>query len=30
MNNMKVKSTAAQDFVNEVKGKFRTILADPP
>ncbi len=27
---MKIKSTAAQDFVNEVKGKFKTILADPP
>lgn len=27
---MKIKSTAAQDFVNEVQGKFRTILADPP
>ena len=30
MNNLKVKSTAAQDFVNEVKGKYKTILADPP
>lgn len=27
---MKIKSTAAQDFVSEVKGKFKTILADPP
>ena len=27
---MKIKNTAAQDFVNEVKGKFKTILADPP
>lgn len=27
---MKIKSTAAQDFVNEVHGKFKTILADPP
>jgi len=27
---MKINSTAAQDFVNEVKGKFKTILADPP
>ncbi len=30
MSNMKIKSTAAQDFVSEVKGKFKTILADPP
>lgn len=27
---MKASSTAAQDFVNEVQGKFKTILADPP
>lgn len=27
---MKNKSTAAQDFVNEVGGKYKTILADPP
>lgn len=27
---MKNKSTAAQDFVNEVSGKYKTILADPP
>lgn len=27
---MKTKTTAAQDFVNEVKGKYKTILADPP
>jgi N6-adenosine-specific RNA methylase IME4 len=27
---MKTKSTAAQDFVNEVQGKYKTILADPP
>ncbi len=27
---MKNKSSAAQDFVNEVSGKFKTILADPP
>ncbi len=27
---MKLKNTAAQDFVNEVKGKYKTILADPP
>lgn len=27
---MKRKSSAAQDFVNEVQGKYKTILADPP
>ncbi len=27
---MKLKSTAAQDFVNEVQGRYKTILADPP
>lgn len=27
---MKEDKTAAKDFVKEVKGKFRTILADPP
>lgn len=27
---MKIKSSAAQDFVNEVQGKYKTILADPP
>lgn len=27
---MKSQSTAAQDFVNEVQGKYKTILADPP
>jgi N6-adenosine-specific RNA methylase IME4 len=27
---MQIKNTAAQDFVDEVKGKFKTILADPP
>jgi N6-adenosine-specific RNA methylase IME4 len=30
MNKMKLKSTAAQDFVNEVQGRYKTILADPP
>jgi len=29
-NKKKIENTAAQDFVNEVKGKFKTILADPP
>ena len=28
--NMIKKSTAAQDFVKEVEGKYKTILADPP
>lgn len=27
---MKERQTAAKDFVEEVKGKFKTILADPP
>ena len=27
---MKIKSSAAKDFVNEVNGKFKTLLADPP
>ena len=27
---MNIKSTAAQDFVDEVKGKFKTILATRP
>lgn len=30
MNEMKIKNSAAQDFVTEVQGKYKTILADPP